>query len=347
MWSVAIRSFVVLPGAGHSRYDPKCVQREGADVLPIPSMGASGAAQRICSYGGAGAGRHDVLGTAVGRAAGHPAVGRADGKGRRAKRSQVRLERIEAGSVDSFRNDAFLSCRIESPSSRVARVTSALHNLCPAHSSLIPAHNSHARLPHARCVVNSVGDTEVGDVFLVYLGGTKSLSTSTRSGVRCSAVYESAHTQQRPLKLHVETWEGLLRNQSPKIFREVEIVPGCAVHVACPSCPDHSPVSPGPGRLIRNMLGWPQLGEYRKVWGMVVPWCPPRGESFLFPCRSRRLGQEGVVPHSVVGPLWFFMHLFVCVRARNRYRATHWRAVLATACWCVEGHRTPDEAMVC
>ena len=97
------------------------------------------------------------LGTAVGRAA-----GRAAGLGRRAKRSQVRLERTEAGSLDSFGNDAFLSCRIESPSSRVARVTSTLHNLCPDHSSLIPAQNSHARMPHARCVVNLLGDTEDG-----------------------------------------------------------------------------------------------------------------------------------------------------------------------------------------
>ena len=54
--------------------------------------------------------------TAVGRATGHSAVGRAAGMGRRAKRSQVRLERTEAGSSDSFGNDAFLSCRIESPS---------------------------------------------------------------------------------------------------------------------------------------------------------------------------------------------------------------------------------------
>ena len=162
-----------LPGAGPSRFDPKCGQREGADVLPIPSMGASGDAQRICSYAGAGAGRHDVLGTAVGRAAGHPAVGRAAGMVRRAKRSQVRLERIEAGSVDSFGNDAFLSCRIESPSSRVARVTSALHISCPDHSSLIPAHNSHARMPHARCVVNSVGDTEDGGTSILCIWENK------------------------------------------------------------------------------------------------------------------------------------------------------------------------------
>ena len=170
-------------------------------------------------------------------------------------------KRTEAGSLDSFGNDAFLSCRIESPSSRVARVTSALHNLCPDHSSLFPAHNSHTRMPHARCVVNSVGDTEDGGRLSCVLGGIKSMSTSTRTGVRRSAVYGSAHTQQTPLKLHVETWELLFRNQGPRIFREVEIVPGCAVHVACPSCPDYSPEPPGPGRAIRNMLGWSLLGE--------------------------------------------------------------------------------------
>ena len=29
--------------------------------------------------------------------------------------------------------------------------------------------------------------------------------------------------------------------------------------MACPSCPDYSPEPPGPGRIIRNMLGWSQL----------------------------------------------------------------------------------------
>ena len=56
-------------------------------------------------------------------------------------------------------------------------------------------------------------------------GGTKALSMSTRRGVRCSAVDESAHPQQTPLKLHDETWAGILRNQGPRIFWEVEIVP--------------------------------------------------------------------------------------------------------------------------
>ena len=140
--------------------------------------------------------------------------------------------------------------------------------LCPDHSSLIPAHNSRARMPHARCVVNSVGDTDDGGRLSCVYGGTKSMSMSTRTAVRRSAVYGSAHTQQTPLKLRVESWEGLLRNQGPKIFREVEIVPGCAVAVACPSCPDNSLEPPGPGRVIRNMVGWSQLGKTARcgVW---------------------------------------------------------------------------------
>ena len=86
--------------------------------------------------------------------------------------------------------------------------------------------------------------------------GTKALSTSTRLGIRCPAVEELASPQQAPGSLHGEVWASILQNQGPKIFRDVEIIPGCAATVACPSCPDHSPEPPGPGRIIRNMFGW-------------------------------------------------------------------------------------------
>ena len=58
------------------------------------------------------------------------------------------------------------------------------------------------------------------------------------------------------LKLHDETWAGLLQKQGLEISQEVEIILGCAVTVACPSCPDHFCVSPGPKKVIRNTLGW-------------------------------------------------------------------------------------------
>ena len=162
----------------------------------------------------------------------------------------------------------FSSCRSESPSSRVSRVTSALHNLCPVHSSSFPAHNSHARMSDARRVVNSVGDTEDGGRSSCVYGETKSLSTCTRTGVRRPAVEKLASPQQASSKLHVETWAGLLKNQGPKIFRDEEIIPGCAVRVACPSCPDYYPEPPGPSIVIRNMIGWSLKEKTEKsgVW---------------------------------------------------------------------------------
>ena len=68
----------------------------------------------------------------------------------------------------------------------------------------------------------------------------KALTSGAWCAVRCPAVDELAHPQQAPLKLHEETWASLLTNQGLRISQEVEIVPGCAVSVACPTCPDNS-----------------------------------------------------------------------------------------------------------
>ena len=135
--------------------------------------------------------------------------------------------------------------------------------------------NSSARSLHglhvARSVqnsLNSVGDRGVRGRGVCVPGETKSLSTSTRLGVRCPAVEKLASPQQAPGSLHGEVWASILQKQGPKIFREVEIVPGCAVRVACPSCPDYSPEPPGPGIVIRNMLGWSlqEKTERSGVW---------------------------------------------------------------------------------
>ena len=122
-------------------------------------------------------------------------------------------------------------------------------------------------------------------------------------------MYESAHTQQTPLKLHVETWEGLLRNQGPKIFWEVEIVPGCAVRVACPSCPDYHLEPPGPGIVIRNMLGWSCLVKTERL-GFGCSGVPSKERIFfLFLTqqetgkgrgRTTQRGRSPVVPHVLV-----------------------------------------------
>ena len=195
------------------------------------------------------------------------------------------------------------------------------------------------------CMVGFHGirwETDDGRRRLCVPGEMKASSMSTRRGVRRSAVDESAHPQQALLKLHDDTWAVLLRNPGLGFSQEEEIVPWCAVAVACPSCPDHSSEPPGPGIVIRNMLG---RSLQEKTAGSVV-WLflgALRGEN-LFSSLLGRLGKEGTVPHSVGGPLWFLVHLFVCVRARPRFLATYWRAVLATASRCVEGCCTPDEA---
>ena len=127
---------------------------------------------------------------------------------------------------------------------------------------------------------NSRGDTEDGGQHFCVHGETKSLSTCTRAGVRRPAVEKLASPQQAPLKLHEETWAGLLQNQGLGIFQEVEIVPGCAVRVACPSCLDYYPEPPGPGIVIRNMLGWSQLEKTERsgVWLFL---CALQGENLF------------------------------------------------------------------
>ena len=66
-------------------------------------------------------------------------------------------------------------------------------------------------------------------------GRTKALSKSTRLGVGRPAVEKLASPQQASPKLHVEVCAGLLRNQGLRFSQEEEIVPGCAVAVACHS----------------------------------------------------------------------------------------------------------------
>ena len=180
----------------------------------------------------------------------------------------------------------------------------------------------------------------------------KALSTRTRCKVGRPAEKELAPFQQASPNLHEETWAGLLTNQGRMISKELEIIPGCAVSVACPYCPGNSPVSPGQAKLFGTCWAG---HSWRKQIGLgygcsVVP---SKGRIFLLPLMQQETGKRRiaphnlVVPHSVGAPLRFLIHLFVRVRARPRYRATYWRAVLATARRCVEGYRTPDEAMVC
>ena len=75
----------------------------------------------------------------------------------------------------------------------------------------------------------------------------------------------------------------------------------------------NTPVSPGPGSVIRNMLGWSQM---EKTVGSGV-WLfrgALKGENlFFFPFCSGRLGKKGIVPHSVGGHLGFLVFLLVAL----------------------------------
>ena len=103
----------------------------------------------------------------------------------------------------------------------------------------------------------------------MYLGRTKSLMSILS-------------TQQTPSEaLHDETWAGILLNQGLRFSQEVEIVTVCAVAVARPSCPDHSPEPPGPGGIIRNMLGWSHFRRKQNGSGVWLFRGALRGENLF------------------------------------------------------------------
>ena len=96
-----------------------------------------------------------------------------------------------------------------------------------------------------------------------------------------------------------------------------------------------TPVLPGPGSDIRMKMKTEKSGVwfFQNAGGSV-------GRVGTSVAHGRGgFGTEGIAPHSVGGSRWFLMFLCVCVRAGP--------AVLATASLCLEGCRTPDDALVC
>ena len=178
--------------------------------------------------------------------------------------------------------------------------------------------------------------------------GTKALSMSTRLGVRRPAVEELASPQQAPGSLHEEVWASILENQGPKIFREVEIIPECVASVACPACPDYSPEPPGPGRIIRNMIGW-SLEEKNEV-GCGV---------WLF--RGALQGKNLFSSLDVIGDwkrkgtyhtAWALPCDSSCACSYSYGQGPAIGPHTGRRCWPLlegvwEGHRTPNEALVC
>ena len=103
---------------------------------------------------------------------------------------------------------------------------------------------------------------------------------------------------------------------------------------------------------IRMKMEWKAMSKTEKSKGLVFPEC--RGYVGWWYSRCLRVlwtgsgrGLTALRGHSVGDSLWFLVLLFIFVWAGPSYRVEYWRAVLATASRCVEGYRTPGEAMVC
>ena len=191
----------------------------------------------------------------------------------------------------------------------------------------------HARL-HGVCTVHEViqGDLPICTgvrITHAVRGGTKPMSKSTRCQGWCPAVEKLASLQQAPGRLHAETWAG--RGDNPSLFS-----PGSGNHagVCGHSCSPSSllpfsSVSPGPGREVRNWLGWTFLEKTARsgVWGLRGVLV---GSSVFFALvvacdwvRKRPFLTAWASSH--------FVFLFICVWARHGCRTTIWEAVLDTA----------------
>ena len=241
----------------------------------------------------------------------------------------------------AFLSFSSLFVRCMSPSQRVAHVSDSVTRLLttPTRDMHMNSCGSmHGSVMHDNSSgmhVNSCGALGHKNSCHVHAaevrGGTKAPSMSTRLGVGRPAVEKLASPQQASPKLHVEVWVSILQNQGPKISQEVEIVPGCAVTVACPSCPNHSPEPPWPGRIIRNMLGW-SLEEKTAGSGVWLFRSPLQGENLFSSLDvTGDWVRKGSFRTAWAVPFCFLVHLFVFVRAGPRYRATHWSAMLAIA----------------
>ena len=138
--------------------------------------------------------------------------------------------------------------------------------------------------------------------------------------------------QQAPGRLHVETWAGRGVSPSLPISQVVEIMPRCADVVTRLHPPLFSSVSPGPGREVRNELGWSLMEKTARSGVWLFRGALSVSSAFYLHLlhlligfrrdRSLQLGRG----HPTV-----FVFLFILVWARHGCRATIWRAVLATA----------------
>ena len=136
-------------------------------------------------------------------------------------------------------------------------------------------------------------------------------------------------------RLHDETWAGRDGNFSLPISQAIEIVPGCADTMSCFPPPFFASVSAGPGREVRNGIGWTARTG---VWGLRGALA---GSSAFFALSA---AVDWVMKGSFL-TAWSVPQLSSCscsyaVWAGHGRRAPNWGAVLVTASWAVEDYRS-------
>ena len=123
-----------------------------------------------------------------------------------------------------------------------------------------------------------------------------------RCQVGCPAVEKLASLQQAPGRLHVETWAGRNGNPSLPISQVVEIMSGCADMVTRLPPPFFSSVSPGPGREVRNGMGWSFLEKTARSERWLFR-CALRGSSAFFAFAAFAGWEKSIFTAWAVSPL--------------------------------------------
>ena len=237
-------------GALPSRCVPQCGQREsdsgrGCDALCDGGLRGSAASGRDCVAPG------DV----------QLRVSAAPGSERDALCDAVVA--AEAGSRNRKSVVSTSDCDLDSRSTSLCAVNGRPRSIGCARMNSQGLHsarrNSGGHTNSYRCTYNSCGGVREG---------TKPMSMSTRCQVGCLAVEKLASLQQAPGRLHVETWAGRNGNPSLPISQVVEIMSGCADMVTRLLPPFFSSVSCGPGREVRNGMGWSLMEKtaWSEVW---------------------------------------------------------------------------------
>ena len=196
--------------------------------------------------------------------------------------------------------------------------------------------NSGGHINSYLCTYNSCGGVR---------GGTKPMSMSTRCQV--GAVEKLASLQQAPGRLHVETWAGRDVNPSLPISQVVvEIMSRCADVVTCLPPPIFSSVSPGPGREVRNGMGW-SLMEKTARSGVWLFRGALRGSGAFFALAAF----VSWVQRGSFLTAWAVLPLSSCSCSYLYGRGTAVGPQSGERCWPLlarlEGYRSPNEALVC